>query len=101
MEEVKVDLGGGCQKLTLVANTSQQSARLTKDHAYVFCTADTFVRFGVNPVALGTGVDQFIPANTRVRLSGWGNSMNGDGTGADIVLKLAFISAATPTVYIS
>ena len=86
-----VDSGGNALKLTLVANTSQATALIYQNTVVIHSTVDCFVRRGATPVALGTGVDLFIPANTSLRLSGLDPA--GD--------KLAVIAAAVGTVYIS
>ena len=90
---ISVNAGGTSQKVTLAASTSAQSTAIDAEFVMVYSTVDCFVRAGANPTALATGVDQFIPANTLLRLDG----INRAATGS----KLAFISASAGTVYIT
>lgn len=90
---LSIRAGGDSQKLALVAGVSSPSAAITAPTAVVYSTVDCFARSAPAPgipVALVTGVDQFIPANTPLRVDGFAV---GD--------KLAFISAASGSVYIT
>lgn len=82
--------GGTSQKLTLVAGVSNPSAEINAPTATILSTVACFARSGDAPVALDTGVDQIIPANTLFRVDGFTSGQ-----------KLAFIAAEAGTVYIT
>lgn len=90
---VTVNEGGKSHKVTLTAGASAPSAAIDAEFVMVYSTVDCFVRAGANPTALADGTDQFIPANTLLRLDGINRSHTGS--------KLAFISASAGTVYIT
>ena len=85
---------GGRSELVAVTTSSAQSAVLcsnTDGYVNLISTIDCFVRMGVNPTALSTGVDQFMPAGNLLRV---GPVPEG--------FKLAFIAASgAGTVYIT
>lgn len=85
---------GNLSAAVAISTTSAQSVVFsTRSESYVnlFSTADMFMRMGLNPVALSTGVDQFIPANNTVRISP-----------IPANFRLAFITASgTGTVYVT
>ena len=83
--------GGGTSQAVAISSTSAQSAAMNSPVALVYATVDCFARRGSNPTALSDGTDQFIPANTLLRISG---IERGD--------KLAFkTTSASGTVYIT
>lgn len=87
---LSVTAGGTSQKVNL-SGASATSTVIGSDTAVIFATVDCFVRSGAAPVALSTGVDLFIVANSYLRLD---NIKPGD--------KLAFITTgATGAVYIT
>lgn len=91
LQESVVALNGGESQTVAVSSTSAQSTALKAKRAVLYSTVDVFFRQGSNPTALATGVDQFLPANTLLRVCDIA-----DGN------KLAFkTSGASGTVYIS
>ena len=90
LQESMVALKGGTCSTVAVSGTSAQSAAITSGKVVIYSTVDMYLRQGSNPTALATGVDQFIPANTMLRIV---DIENGN--------KLAFISGTSGTVYIS
>ena len=82
---------GGTSQAVSISSTSAQSAAISASSVLVCATAACFVRRGSNPTALSNGTDQYLPADTLVRLDGWAA---GD--------KLAFVTTgATGTVYLT
>lgn len=81
--------GGSCQKLS-IGSTSTQSAVIKGTVVHVTPTVDCFIRDGLNPVALSTGVDHFLVANATQEFQTEKGNI------------LAFITtSAAGTVYIS
>lgn len=82
--------GNKSQKVT-ISSTNAASSAIPTDNAVIYATVDCFMRAGAAPVAVATGVDQFIPASTLLRV-----------TLPQINWKLAFItSSASGLVYIT
>lgn len=94
MKEVSLSSArGGISQAVSISTTSAQSAVVDSNRAVIYSTVDCFVRPGANPTALANGTDQFIPANTLLRI---------DCLSDSTTTKLAFITAAgTGTVYIT
>lgn len=87
---------GGRSEIVAISATSAQSSVLypapqSPGYINLITTIDCFMRMGTNPVALNTGVDQFIPAGNLLRVG---------PIPADF--RLAFITASgAGTVYIT
>jgi hypothetical protein len=85
---------GNHSQLVAVTTTSAQSTVLytvAPGYVNIISTIDCFVRMGVNPVALNTGVDQFMPAGNMMRVGP-----------VPARFRLAFIAASgAGTVYIT
>jgi hypothetical protein len=85
---IMVQEGNKCQSVS-ISSTSAQSSTIDKGQAVIYATTDCFMRQGSNPTALSTGVDQFIPGSTLLRIT------------MKPMSKLAFVTtSATGTVYI-
>ena len=80
---------GQSQRISISA-ASTQTSPIDAGSCTLYSDTDCYVRQGANPTAVSDGADQFIPANTFLRLSGItrGN-------------KLAIIGATTGTVFIT
>lgn len=94
MKETSITITtGGDSQAVAISTTSAQSAVIAADSATLYATTDCFVRRGSNPTAVADGTDQFVPANTLLRINGLTN---------DNLSKLAFKTATgTGTVYIT
>lgn len=66
---LRANSGGSSQKLA-VTTASIASAAINGENVNIFCTVDCFIRQGEDPVAVATGVDQFIPAGVLLNVSG-------------------------------
>ena len=85
-----ITTGGGSQAVS-ISSTSAQSAAITASSVLVCVTAACFVRRGSNPTALSNGTDQYLPADTLLRIDGWSSGE-----------KLAFVTTgATGSAYIT
>lgn len=93
--QITVNAGGRSQAVS-VSGVSAQSAAFSGATALFICTQPCWVRWGTNPTALGTGVDQYIPANEYVRLSLVGDATAGSGTLAIITTGAAGTAYITP-----
>jgi hypothetical protein len=73
-----------------ISAVSAQSAVIASSWAMIYATTACFIRRGANPTALSDGTDQYIPADTLLRVA----LVAGE--------KLAFkTTAAAGTVYIT
>lgn len=61
---------GGQSQVVAIGAASVASTALTSKTVILTATADCFIRQGAAPVALATGVDQFLPANAPMRYAG-------------------------------
>lgn len=62
---------GGTSQAIAISGTSAQSAVINNSKTVYICsTVDCFIRQGLNPTALATGVDQFLPAYAPMRFAG-------------------------------
>ena len=82
---------GGLSQSVSISSTSAATVGLVADNVVIYSTVDCFMRAGASPTALATGVDQFVPAATMLRVTiptaGW---------------QLAFkTSSASGTVYVN
>lgn len=82
-------VGGGSQKITL-STSSAQSATINATECVVHSTVDCYFRHGTNPTAVSDGTDQYLPADTLMRL-----------TGLTPGSKLAFIGTGSGTLHLS
>lgn len=96
MQSIEIGLvpneGNKSETVTTSATSAQSTVLYTDKSGYVniFSTLDAFMRSGVNPTAVNTGADQFIPAGNLIRVGP-----------VPVNHKLAFITAAAGTVYIT
>lgn len=85
---------GNKSEVIAISTTSAQSTALygnSNGYVNLFSDVDCFMRMGLNPTALNTGVDQFIPGGNLLRVGPIPEDF-----------KLAFITATgTGTVYIT
>jgi hypothetical protein len=88
-ESISALKGGTCQAVS-ISGTSAQSAAINSGRVVIYSNVDCWMRQGSNPTALSNGTDQFIPANTLLRIV---DIESGN--------KLAFIAGSAGTVYIS
>ena len=88
-ESMKV-LNGGTSAAVSISATSAQSAVIATNRVVLYSTVACWIRQGADPTALGNGTDQFIPAETMMRLT--------DITPGN---KLALIAGGAGTVYIT
>lgn len=70
-ESITLYAGGISQQVALTTASAQSTAITGSKTLYVVSTAACFVRQGANPTALADGTDQYIPANTPMRLTGF------------------------------
>jgi len=62
---VKVPATGGTSERLDVSSTAVQSSTFSNNTtAFVVCDVDVYVRQGVSPVAVASGVDVFLPAGS-------------------------------------
>ena len=88
-ESIKV-LNGGESAAVSISASSAQSAALLTNRVVIYSTVACWIRQGSNPTALSNGTDQYIPAETMMRLT--------DITPGN---KIAFIAGSAGTVYIT
>ena len=62
--------GGGQSDPVSTSTVSAQSDEIASGDVTVFCTADTYYRAGLNPVAVSDGTDDVLPAYTKLRIDG-------------------------------
>lgn len=62
--------GGRSEQVAISTTSAQSTVLYTVAPGYVnlITTIDCFMRMGANPVALSTGVDQFVPAGNLMRI---------------------------------
>jgi hypothetical protein len=84
IQESATVLSGGQSQKVDVTTSSAQSTAITTPTVLVTSTVSCFIRQGTNPTALSNGTDQYIPANTTMRLVGItsGNKIAVIGTGS-------------------
>ena len=89
-ESLTLYSGGQSQQVNVTAASAASAAITNSKTIYLCSTVDCFVRQGVTPVALATGVDQFLPAYTPFRYAGFvsGNKMAVISTGNSGVLYI-------------
>lgn len=88
-ESMKV-LNGGESVAISISTTSAQSAAILTTSVVVYSTVECWLRQGSNPTAVSDGTDQYLPAETQMRLV--------DITPGN---KLAFKAGASGTVYLT
>lgn len=70
-ESIAIYSGGQSQQVAITAASASSTAITGSNKLYICATVDCFVRQGATPTALATGVDQFIPAYTPMRIAGF------------------------------
>lgn len=57
---------GGTTTAVSLSTTSAQGPAIASGRCNLYATAGCFLRYGLNPTALSTGVDEYLPAGTLV-----------------------------------
>ena len=77
---------GNTSQSVAMSTTAASSTAIDADSLVIYVSADCFVRAGLNPTAVSTGVDQFLIGANQIRIEPWiaGNKLSlvmASGTG--------------------